>query len=123
MNFRLRSIGPPGQVHFRKNVAVRAPKATHDALHRDSGPDFQSRRPRGHPHRPQALGEVIEGKADWALETLEAGLTDATAFGLPEKYRRRLRTTNMLERLIQEDPYAGEGDPDLSWQTLPSRHF
>ncbi len=36
-------------------------------------------------------------------ETLELGLEDATAvLRLPEKYRRRLCTTNMVERLIQE---------------------
>ncbi len=34
---------------------------------------------------------------------LEDGLLDATAvLALPSKYRRRLRTTNMLERFIQE---------------------
>ena len=34
---------------------------------------------------------------------LEDGLIDATAvLALPGKYRRRLRTTNMLERFIEE---------------------
>jgi len=38
-----------------------------------------------------------------AVETLQDGLFDATAvLALPEKYHRWLRTTNMLERLIQE---------------------
>jgi transposase-like protein len=38
-----------------------------------------------------------------ALEVLEDGLFDATAvLALPGKYRRRLRTTNMLERFIEE---------------------
>ncbi len=37
------------------------------------------------------------------METLQDGLFDATAvLALPEKYHRWLRTTNMLERLIQE---------------------
>jgi len=37
------------------------------------------------------------------METLEDGFYDATAvLALPEKYRKRLRTTNMLERFIQE---------------------
>lgn len=49
------------------------------------------------------LAADLEGKADRALETLELGLEDATAvLRLPKKYRRRLRTTNALERLIQE---------------------
>jgi transposase-like protein len=43
------------------------------------------------------------GEAPAAFETLEEGLLDATAvLAPPEKYRGRLRTTNMLERLIQE---------------------
>lgn len=45
----------------------------------------------------------MEGKAEEALQTLENGLEDAIAvLALPAKYRRRLRTTNMLERLIEE---------------------
>ena len=37
------------------------------------------------------------------LEVLEEGFEDATAaLALPEKYRRRLRTTNMVERFIEE---------------------
>lgn len=38
-----------------------------------------------------------------ALATLKETLEDATAvLSLPVKYRRRLRTTNMIERLIEE---------------------
>ena len=45
----------------------------------------------------------LEGQAGAALETLELGLEDATAvLRLPKKYRKRLRTTNMLERLNSE---------------------
>jgi transposase-like protein len=54
----------------------------------------------------QAFGELageLDGKAESALQTLEAGLEDAIAvLALPAKYRRRLRTTNMVERLIEE---------------------
>ncbi|QXD17184.1 transposase [Rhodocaloribacter litoris] len=56
-----------------------------------------------------ALAEAFEDKGaartrrDAALEILEAGLEDAIAvLVLPAKYRRRLRTTNMLERLNEE---------------------
>jgi len=42
-------------------------------------------------------------KAIRAIECLEAGLDDALAvLALPEKYRLRLRTTNMQERLNEE---------------------
>jgi Transposase and inactivated derivatives len=45
----------------------------------------------------------IEEKAPAALEVLTSGLFDATAAeALPDKYRRRLRKTNMLERFIEE---------------------
>jgi len=54
----------------------------------------------------QAFGELcreMEDQAENALQTLEAGLEDAIAvLALPAKYRRRLRTTNMVERLIEE---------------------
>jgi len=49
------------------------------------------------------LAEQLEGKANKALECLENGLEDAlTVMALPEKYRRRLRTSNMVERLNEE---------------------
>lgn len=42
-------------------------------------------------------------RAPTALATLEAGFDDATAaLALPEPYRRRLRTSNAMERLNEE---------------------
>jgi len=49
------------------------------------------------------LADELDGKADKALDVLENGLEDALAvMALPEKYRRRLATTNMQERLNEE---------------------
>jgi transposase-like protein len=49
------------------------------------------------------LRERLEEKAPSALRAFEDGFGDATAvLALPEKYRKRLRTTNMLGRFIQE---------------------
>ena len=91
------------QVHFRKNVVDRAPKAWHDVLHRGLDRIFKAEDPEAARAAFGALCEELEGKADRALETLEAGLEDAIAvLALPQPYRKRLRTTNMLERLIQE---------------------
>ena len=46
---------------------------------------------------------VFEAKAPKAIEVLESGFDDAMAvMDLPEKYRRRLRTSNSIERLNQE---------------------
>ena len=50
-----------------------------------------------------ALRDELEEKAQAALEVLDEGFFDSTAvLALPGKYRRRLCTTNMLERFIQE---------------------
>jgi len=61
------------------------------------------------PNKKDALGylqefiERFETKAPKAVACLEEAFEDAMAvIALPEKYRRRLRTTNMQERLNQE---------------------
>lgn len=49
------------------------------------------------------LAAEFEGQADLALHVLESGLEDSIAvLVLPQPYRRRLRTTNMCERLNEE---------------------
>ena len=51
---------------------------------------------------PERAREVV-GEAERALEVLETGWEEATAIlALPAKYRRHLRTTNMVERFIEE---------------------
>ena len=53
--------------------------------------------------RFRQLADELDGKAEKAIETLENGLEDALAvMVLPGKYRRRLATTNMQERLNEE---------------------
>jgi transposase-like protein len=53
--------------------------------------------------RFEEVSGEIEEKAPGAIEVLEGGLFDATAvLALPGKYRRRLRTTNMVGRFIEE---------------------
>jgi transposase-like protein len=91
------------QTHFRRNVADRTPKKYLDQMHEGLDAIFKAERPDDARRAFNELAAELEGKADRALETLELGLEDATAvLRLPEKYRRRLRTTNMVERLIQE---------------------
>lgn len=49
------------------------------------------------------VAEQLTGKADHGLRVLQEGLEDTLAvLGLPEMYRRRLKSANMRERLIQE---------------------
>jgi len=53
------------------------------------------------------------------MDILEEGFEDATAvLELPEQYRRRLRTTNGLERLNEEIRRRREGDKDISEQGI-----
>jgi transposase-like protein len=47
--------------------------------------------------------DALDGDADAAVDVLETGFDDASAvLALPPEYRRRPRTTNMVERLIEE---------------------
>ncbi len=91
------------QTHFRRNVSDAAPKRHQDAIHAGldailKADDIEAAR--------AALEETLEeleGKCDKALECLEGGWEDACAvLNWPSKYRKRLRTTNMVERLNGE---------------------
>jgi len=53
--------------------------------------------------RFEEQADDLREEAPDAVKALQDGLFEATAIlALPEKYHRWLRTTNMLERLIQE---------------------
>jgi transposase-like protein len=91
------------QTHFRRNILDKTSKSLHGRMSKGldaifGADDINASR--------QAFNELcadLDGKADKALETLELGLEDATAvLRLPQKYRVRLRTTNMVERLNSE---------------------
>ncbi len=56
-----------------------------------------------HSHVQAILEAPDEDKASKAMSILEAGFYDASAvILLPEKYRKRFRTTNSIERLNEE---------------------
>lgn len=91
------------QAHFRRNVLDRTPASCKERMRELldrilEAPSLEEAR--------QALTEAqaeLDAGADQALRVLEEGFDDATAvLALPDKYRRRLRTTNMLERFIAE---------------------
>ncbi len=50
-------------------------------------------------HLQQNAGHYVPKVAEWAEEALPEGFT---VFSLPPSHRRRLRTTNLVERLNQE---------------------
>jgi transposase-like protein len=91
------------QSHFRRNALDQTPASYRDQMHDvldrvlEAGSQKEARR------HLDDLRDQLEEKASSALEVLEDGFYDATAvLVLMEKYRKRLRTTNMLERFIRE---------------------
>jgi transposase-like protein len=68
------------------------------------------------------LRERLEANAPSALRAFEDGFHEATAvLALPEKYRKRLRTTNMLERFIQEIRSRERQDPVRASKEEPAQ--
>jgi transposase-like protein len=91
------------QAHFRRNVLDQTPSGYRDRMHQILDQLLEASSQREAQRRLGHLREEIQEQASGALEVLEDGLVDATAvLALPGKYRRRLRTTNMLERFIEE---------------------
>jgi len=91
------------QTHFIRNILDAAPKYMQDALLEEicgilHAPNKQT---------AQLLLEQVlakwEEKAPKAMQILEEGFEDATAvLDYPNRYRRRLCTTNGVERLNEE---------------------
>ena len=91
------------QTHFMRNVLNATPKALKSEIYSRirtllDAPDLETAR--------LLLAKTIEAfeeKAPKAMRILETGFDDATAvLSLPERYRKRLRTTNSVERLNEE---------------------
>lgn len=91
------------QAHFRRNVLDQTPAAHKDRMHELLDRILTASSPeRAREAADEACAE-FEGQADKALQVLANGWEEATSvLALPAKYRRRLRTTNMLERFIEE---------------------
>lgn len=91
------------QVHFRRNVLGLTPKSQRAKM---AGLLERIMKAEDREEAWKAFGllaEEMDGKADKAVDDLENGLEDALAvLILPQKYRKRLRTTNMAERLNEE---------------------
>ncbi|GIV57807.1 MAG: hypothetical protein KatS3mg042_0720 [Rhodothermaceae bacterium] len=88
---------------MRRTGCVTQPRTLRDRMHAHLRQILYA----GSPEQARAAFERAQtdlgDRARKAMATLEAGYESATTvLVLPEKYRRRLRTTNMLERLIEE---------------------
>jgi putative transposase len=91
------------QTHLSANIADATPKALQDEVHARVRPIFDA------PDETTARTLLAAFVADYqtaapaAVATLERGFDDATAvLALPAPYRKRLRTTNGVERLNEE---------------------
>ncbi len=91
------------QVHFGRNVLSHTPSRHKAAMAKGIKRVFRSETAAEARQKAHALMDEMNKKAPRAVACLEDGLEDALAvMALPEKYRRRLKSTNMQERLIQE---------------------
>ncbi|HEV2236451.1 MAG TPA: IS256 family transposase [Ktedonobacterales bacterium] len=91
------------QTHLSANIADATPKALQEEVHARLRPIFDA------PDETTArtlLASFVsdyQTKAPAAVATLERGFDDATAvLALPTPYRKRVRTTNGVERLNEE---------------------
>ena len=91
------------QTHLSANIADATPKALQEEVHTRLRPIFEA------PDEATARTLLATFVADYqqtapgAVKTLERGFEDATAvLALPAPYRKRLRTTNGVERLNEE---------------------
>ncbi len=91
------------QAHFRRNVLDKTPSGYRDRMHDVLDQILEAGSQQQAQQQLEKHMDALKQEAPAALEVLEDGIFDATAvLALPGKYRRRLRTSNMLERLIQE---------------------
>ena len=91
------------QAHFRRNVLDKTPSGYRDRMHDVLDQILEAGSQQQAQQQLEKHTDALKQEAPAALEVLEDGIFDATAvLALPGKYRRRLRTSNMLERLIQE---------------------
>jgi len=91
------------QTHLSANIADATPKALHEDVHGRLHAVFDAPDPETARTLLARFVAEFEQTAPAAVATLERGFDDATAvLALPLHYRRRLRTTNGVERLNEE---------------------
>jgi putative transposase len=91
------------QTHLTRDILEATPKTLRQELHEHLRTLFEAPDPATARTLLQQIVATYIERAPKAIAVLEAGCDDATAvLALPEPYRRRLRTTNSLERLNEE---------------------
>lgn len=91
------------QTHFMRNILGHAPRRLKKEIASEVKLIFQADNKDTAIKLARDLIEKFEKDAEKAMDCLENGLEDAVAvLCLPEKYRKRLRTTNLAERMNEE---------------------
>jgi putative transposase len=91
------------QTHLTRNVLAACPKSEQTPLHKQLRRLFEAETPQAARQILQEILDRFSKVAPKACDCLEAAFDDATAaLCLPERYRKRLRTTNSQERLNEE---------------------
>jgi transposase-like protein len=91
------------QTHFMRNILDASPQGLKEEIHAHVRAILEAPNPEAARILLSQTLAAYEEKAAKAMRILETGFDDATAvLSLPEKYRKRLRTTNSVERLNEE---------------------
>jgi len=91
------------QTHFMRNILGHCPRHLKKTIASDLKLIFQAENQETALTLAKDLMQRYEQKAKAAIDCLERGLDDGLAvLALPLRYRRRLRTTNLAERMNEE---------------------
>lgn len=91
------------QTHFSKNVLDNTPKSMRGEVKTYLKDMYTAPNREQAQERMRLLSDHLADRAPHAQTILEEGFEDViAAFMLPEKYRKRLRTSNYIERLNEE---------------------
>lgn len=91
------------QVHFIRNILGYAPRHCRKTIASKLRPVFTAADKETARVLVKSIIAEYESSASKAMDCLENGLESAlTVLGLPERYRKRLRTSNLAERVNEE---------------------
>ena len=98
-----RSLPQKCQVHKLRNILSKLPRGVQAEIKKQIHAVFYAKDYEAGLKRGRALIEAYEDRYPQAMECLAKSLDEClTCLKLPEAHRRRVRTTNGLERLIEE---------------------
>jgi putative transposase len=98
-----RSLAQKCQAHKMRNILGKLPQGVQQEVKKQIHRVFYAKDYAEGMRRGQELIETYRDRYPRAMECLEKSLAEClTCLKLPESHRRRVRTTNSLERLIEE---------------------